>query len=124
MKSLGSGPITGDNAQTLTSAQKAQARSNIGVVSLGNAKFTGTLAIPGTLLGGSSNAVLAVSPAVAGDVLATTDVVVLQALGVLPTGMNIAYWVVSAANQITVYFTSNALITAGANVNFAAVAQR
>ena len=64
------------------------------------------------------------TPAVAGDILAAGEDVNVQPTAALPNGVNIAYAYVSAANVVTIAFTSSALISAPATVAWRVTAFR
>lgn len=90
-----------------------------------HAKFTGTTTTPFSLsLGGTQSMTLSVSPVAAGDSLAAGEDINVQPTGALPNGVNIAYAFVSAANVVTIAFTSSALISVSQSIGWRVTAFR
>lgn len=67
---------------------------------------------------------MTVSPAVAGDILAAQEDISVQTTGPLPGGINIAYAYPSAANTVTIGFTSSSLLTLNQSVSWRVTAHR
>lgn len=90
-----------------------------------HAKFTGTTNLAFTInLGATQTVAMAVTPVVTGDSLAAQEDISIQTTGPLPGGINIAYAYVSAANTVTIGFTSSALLSLNQTVAWRVTAHR
>lgn len=89
-----------------------------------NAFFDGAAVIPAiTLLVGGTKSVFTVTPRQLGDKLNPGDVIWVTPATALTTGLNIAYAIVVAVNQVEIGFTST-IALGGNTVAFAIAAPR
>lgn len=78
----------------------------------GNAFFTGTATLPAlSLLGLAGTATFAVSPRVAGDALAVGECIAVTPAVALAGGLNIAWAIVVAPNQVQVGLTATLAVS-------------
>lgn len=113
MKVYGTGPVTGDNAQTLTPAQQSQARANIGAGTGSHAFFTGTSTqFPSISLGNTQFITLTgLTPGVSGDTLSANERIMVLPNVDLPQGVNIAFARAPATNTVRIGVTSSSLLS-------------
>ena len=101
-------------------SQQLQAGDTVGA----NAFFvTPATALPTLTALGSSTLVMSVTPAAVGDNLAKGEVITVVPDSALPGGLNVAYVLASALNQITIGFSAVVSIT-GSNRTWTVVAHR
>lgn len=97
--------------------QPKQYRSN-------NVFFSGSASLPIlTLLVGNGTSTVAVTPKIAGDVLAIGECITVTPATALPAGLNISYAIVTALNTVQIAFSAPIAIT-GATMAWTVVAHR
>jgi hypothetical protein len=90
-----------------------------------HAKFTGTSTTAFAIgLGATQTMLLTVAPVITGDVLAAGEDISLQPNSALPQGINMAWYFVSAQNQVSIGFTSSSLINVAQSISWRVTAQR